>query len=109
MTAITNLPWRGAETVAAARNMLGRHHDVELKLPAGYHHAVLSRFQTGSTEMAEQVDVVGGAELLRELASIQGLDQLAELETAVERARMRVRVVSPSPSIVIRVVSEEGA
>lgn len=100
MAAVTNLPWRGVETIEAARAALAAKQSVELHLPAGFHHAVYAHFRR-ELESAEQVDVSGGVELLQRLAEIRGLDPLADLEPSITQAHAAVRVLSPSPTVLI--------
>ncbi|MBI3897076.1 MAG: hypothetical protein HY308_02135 [Gammaproteobacteria bacterium] len=92
-------PWRGAETIALLRDALARHDDVQLQLPADYHNAVFMHF--GSDLGPECVNVSGGAELLRELARIHGLDTLAQLESSIAASSAVVQVMSPSPTVAI--------
>lgn len=97
-----NLMWHGRATVDVARAAVSDHRDVELQLPAGFHHAMLVRFQSGAAPGREAgVDIEGGPELLAQAAGIHGLDALGELQEPVVREHARVRIVSPSPKIVI--------
>lgn len=99
----TRLQWRGDETVASMREAVARHADVELKLPAAFHHAVCSRLSPDvAPGHGQRLDLSGGAELLAQVAEIAGLSALARLEDAVYRAPAEVRVVSPAPTIIIR-------
>jgi len=99
---ITDLMWRGAETVAAAKSALARGAAVKLQLPAGYRHAVCARLGSrAAAQAAETLDVAGGAELLARIADIGGLEGVAELAAPAAHTRARVRVVSPSPTIAI--------
>lgn len=103
MTAeVTNLLWRGARTVDAAKAALERGVRVDVSLPAGYHQAVCARFAAGPRGGVQAFDVEGGAELFARLARIHGLEPLAGLETPASR----VRIVSPSPTVSI--VSERA-
>ena len=105
-TAITNLPWRGAETVDAARTAIAQQQALELQFPAGYHHAVYARFQPSGG--AALLDVRGGAELLQRFAQIEGLDALAALEPDAAQAHAAVRVLSPAPAVVITFQTHTG-
>lgn len=108
MDTVVNLTWHGSATVDAARAAVNDHRDVELQLPAGFHHAVLVRFRTQAAPgRGETVDVAGGPELLARAATIHGLDGLAALHDPVVREHAHVRIVSPSPKIVIS--AERGA
>lgn len=102
MDTVVNLTWHGAATVDVARAAVSDHRDVELRLPAGFHHAMLARFQTAAAPgRGETLDVEGGPELLRQAAGIHGLDALGALQDPVQREHAHVRIVSPSPKIVI--------
>lgn len=106
MDTVVNLTWHGSATVDAVRAAVNDHRDVELQLPAGFHHAVLVRFRTQAAP-GETIDVAGGPELLTRAATIHGLDALAALRDPVVREHAHVRIVSPSPKIVIS--AERGA
>lgn len=102
MDTIVNLMWHGRATVAVARAAVTDHRDVELQLPAGFHHAVFAHFQLGGVPgHGDRVDIEGGPELLAQAATIRGLDALGELQDPVVREHAHVRIVSPSPKIVI--------
>lgn len=102
-TPVTDLTWRGDETIDAATTALARRRDVALHLPAEVHYAVA--VQLGAVPdpaSAQEVDVSGGAELLTQLSAIRGLESLTALVPPVENARARVQVQSPSPTVAIR-------
>lgn len=102
MTAeMRKLSWRGDETIAAVSAALAGDSDVQLYLPAGFHHAVCSRLDASARTAAGSVNVAGGAELLSRLAGIRGLEPLARLEAPALAARAEVRIVSPSPTIML--------
>src|SRR5512145_2091705 len=105
--AITDLIWRGTETVQTACAALVRHGAVEVQLPPDFHHAVFSSLRPASTPgEIEELVMSGGAELLARISRIPGLGALARLEQPVTAAGARVRVVSPSPKILITVQDE---
>lgn len=98
----TNLCWRGAQTIADAKDAIAHRASIALSLPAGFHHAVQQRLLTAAGDRRrESVDVEGGAELLARLAEIKGLATIAELQAPVTEAQARVRVMSPSPTVLI--------
>lgn len=102
MVSVISLAWHGRNSVNAALAAVNDHHDVELQLPAGFHHAVLVHFNPrASSGLDAELDVHGGPEILAQAAGIRGLDALGELQDAVRRAHAQVRIVSPSPKIVI--------
>lgn len=107
--ATTGLLWRGTETIGAACDTLARHGRVEVQLPTDFHHAVFARLHPHAPPgQVEEVDVSGGAELIARISSIPGLDALARLEQPVAAAHARVRVVSPSPKLLITAPSAAG-
>jgi hypothetical protein len=97
-----NFPWRGRETVEAARSAIARRDRIALQLPAGFHHAVYAHFRAHDLQaVAERLDVTGGAEVLQRLAQIEGLDGLAQLAADVANAHASVRLLSPTPTVII--------
>ena len=103
MTAeVATLMWRGARTIDAAERALAGRRDVELQLPAGYHHAVSAHFASPGVTVGGYVDEEGAADLLTRFRAVRGLEHIASLEQSVRRAQARVRVVSPSPTVTIR-------
>lgn len=102
MPGAINLTWRGRETVDAAQAAIVDRHDVEVQLPADFHHAMFARFYPDAAPgTVEALDVQGGAEILARAADIRGLDALAQLQEPVRRGHASVRLVSPSPKLVI--------
>jgi hypothetical protein len=103
MTArITNLTWHGSETVEAATTALGRAIDVQLHLPANFHHAVVERLRVSQApSTVEAIDVTGGAELLARVGGIAGLEHVAALAEPAQQVHAEVRVVSPAPIVAI--------
>lgn len=102
MPGAIHLTWRGRETVDAAQAAIADAHDVEVQLPADFHHAMFVRFYPDAAPgTVEALDVQGGAEILAQAADIRGLDVLAQLQEPVRRRHASVRLVSPSPKLVI--------
>lgn len=100
--ATTDLIWRGTETIHAARAALARQGTVAVQLPADFHHAVYARLHPACRPGdVEALDITGGPELLARISQIPGLDPLVQLERVAAEARARVRVLSPSPKVVI--------
>lgn len=93
-----NLMWRGRETVADAIAAVQRQARIEITLPAGFHHALFSRLHPEADDAAvEEVDETGGAELVATMATLAGLEAMAELEAPLARAGYRLHLVSPGP------------
>jgi hypothetical protein len=98
---LIELPWRGRETIANTPKLLDKARQVKITLPDNYNHSLFSVFhpgaQPGNTEV---VDVSGGPELLAAVASIKGLEGIAQLADELPTEELSVRVVSP-PAIVM--------
>jgi hypothetical protein len=71
-TEVIRLMWGGHETTAHTIEALQRYENVEITLPANMHHALLSRFCPDAAG-PEEVDIVGGTELITALATLAGL------------------------------------
>jgi hypothetical protein len=99
---VIRLTWHGLESIEAAKEALQRHGNVELQLPDDFHHTLFVHLHPGSAPVgSEQVDETGGAELLSRIAEINGLTGIANLVAAVTESRAKVRVISPSPKIIV--------
>gem|GEM_PF-1114136 len=97
-TEAVNLMWSGRETVAHAIEAVQRQARVEIALPASFHHALFSRlYPDADAATLERVDEAGGTELLAILASLSGLEAMAELEAPLTRSGYRLHLVSPGP------------
>jgi YbbR domain-containing protein len=99
---IVKIDWKGGKTAAAARTAIDRRLNVELNLPANYHHALSAQLYPESEPTRPPIiDVTGGAELLFEIARINGLVEITGLAQAASEASARVQVLSPSPKVAI--------
>lgn len=99
---IVKIDWKGGKTAAAARTAIDRRLNIELSLPANYHHALSAQlYPTSEPPQPAIIDVTGGAELLFEIASINGLIEIAGLAQAASETGARVQILSPSPKIAI--------
>lgn len=97
-TEAVNLMWSGRETVAHAIEAVQRQASVEIALPASFHHALFSRlYPDADAATLERVDEAGGSELLAAVASLSGLEAVAELEAPLIRSGYRLHLVSPGP------------
>lgn len=92
------LTWSGKDTSAHAIEAMQRRAKVEIALPASIHHALYSRLNPrADTAAMEAVDASGGAELVATLATLTGLEAMAELAEPLTRWGYRVHVISPGP------------
>lgn len=92
------LAWAGRETVGPVLDAVKQGGKVEITLPQSLHHALFRRLHPGpDTGVAEIVDQRGGRELAEILATLAGLDALAELVEPLAGANYQLHVVSPAP------------
>lgn len=107
-SAPNRLLWRDRQSTREARKALAEFGRVELDLPPNFHHALFAHLQPRAEagHRPEVLDIEGHAELLRRIADIQGLDDLAELADMVAEADGSVRVRSPSPTITLNLPEE---
>ena len=97
----TKLTWRGHETVAAVPPLLNHAEQIEIDLPAGYNHSLFRLLHPDAPPVQlEETDVSGEPQLLANIASIKGLEELSKLIGPLTTARATVQVSSP-PKIVI--------
>lgn len=95
---VIRLMWGGRETAAHVLDALQRDANVEIALPGSMHHALFSHlFPDATTAIPEQLDIAGGAELIATLATLAGLEALAELTDPLARAGYRMQLRSPGP------------
>jgi hypothetical protein len=93
---VVELQWPGLDCLKAARKALNAGAEVEIELPEGVHYALCRELQA-----AERLHASGGAEILERIAVIHGLEELAQLGSAVKHALYGVRITSPDPVVVL--------
>ena len=97
-TEAIKLTWSGRETAAPVIEALHRQAKVEITLPSSMHHALFGRLYPDADAAAlETVDASGGAELIVALATLAGLEAMAELAEPLTRAGYRLHLRSPGP------------
>lgn len=102
ITEMIKLTWGGHETAASTNDALLRRAKVEIALPSSMHHALFRHvYPDADAADTEEVDVAGGAELIATLASIEGLQAMAELAEPLARSGYRLHLHSPSPVLVL--------
>jgi hypothetical protein len=96
-TEVIMLTWGGRETAASAIAALRRGAKVEITMPANLHHGLFRRLYPDAAATApEEVNVVGGTELIDTLATLAGLEALAELAEPLTHSGYRLQLRSPS-------------
>lgn len=102
---LIKLTWRGGETVAAVTRLLDEAEQIEITLPSNYNHTLFSTFHPDAPPSAlEDIDISAGPQLLEDIASIRGLEELAALVGPLRKANASVRLLSP-PMLVISLPS----
>lgn len=97
---MNEIEWQGPQTLAGISAGLDEYGRVEVVLPHNFNHAVFEHLCGDGLSGVEQIDVNGGAELVRAIAAVDGLEDLTPLAEVVENARATVHVISP-PRIII--------
>jgi hypothetical protein len=94
------LRWPAAGALQAALGALRAGEPVEIELPLETHYALYRHlYPDAAPGPLERVEAEGGAELLGRIATIAGLEDLKDLQSAVRRARYQVRIASPQPVV----------
>jgi len=97
---VVAVQWPGLHSHKAAREANASGSEVEIELPVGTHYMLYRHFHPEDTGgAAEHMDAEGSAEILKALAAIKGLEELARLQAPVKRARYRVQLTSPEPML----------
>lgn len=97
----TVFTWRGKETVDAILASLAPPARVAIVLPENYNHALFAGLNPeADAAQTEELDIEGDVMLLRKVASLRGLEDLAALIEPLSGLAATVTVLSP-PRIVI--------
>jgi hypothetical protein len=100
--------WHGRETVPYILDQLRPATDIELQLAEGYHHALFrTLYPDAPPSQPEELDAEGGAELLRGLDEINGLEGMEGLIAPLRHARARIHI-SGRAKIAISVPADGG-
>lgn len=96
------LRWPGTDTLKAARAAIRSGAPVQIELPLEVHYALHKHlYPDGAPRTTEDIDASGGAELLRPIATVAGLEELAELESVLRGGHYHVRLTSPDPRLIL--------
>lgn len=97
----TVFSWRGKETADAILASLVPPARVEIVLPANYNHALFAGLNPETdAAQTEELNIEGDVMLLRKVAGLRGLEDLAALIEPLSGLAATVTVLSP-PRIVI--------
>lgn len=94
------IEWQGEATIPQIGEALDSNGRADLVLPANYNHALFVHLYPDTEAGVEDIDVTGGAEVIRSIAEIEGLQDLDAVADLVESSKAEVRVVSP-PRVII--------
>ena len=98
---LIKLTWRGRETVESVPLLLDHAEQIEIDLPAGYNHSLFRLLHPHAPPaQLEDINISGGPQLLAEIATIKGLEELTALIEKLTASRATIQVLSP-PKIVI--------
>ncbi|MBA4143737.1 MAG: hypothetical protein H0X43_12235 [Nitrosospira sp.] len=98
---LVKLPWHGHETIESIPSLLETAQEIEITLPSNYNHSLFSLLHPDEpAAQLENIDASGGPELLAEVASVKGLEELSSLIEPLTAALAKVHVLSP-PKILI--------
>ena len=90
------------ESLPGIEAALARGEAVEIALPQSAHHALYMHVTPGArSSEGARLDANGGAELLRAMSGVAGLEGLSTLEAHARSAGYSVLVHSPDPTIVL--------
>jgi len=100
--AATRLIWEGRSTLGKLRELVQARMNFELQLPQDYHFTLFRHlYPDAPPGEPDFVDVRGTAELLKKVAEIRGLEQLADLVELVTAAQAKLHIQSPAPGILV--------
>ena len=100
---VTCLTWQGRRTVQEVKALLGFPTQIEIALPLNYNHTLFHKLHPDAPAYAlQELDESAGPELLSVVATVNGLEEFAELVQPVHSVDATVTLVSP-PRVIIRV------
>lgn len=98
---LIRLTWQGQKTVETIPKLLTEAEQIEVSLPVDYNHALFCTLHPDvSVAELEKIDVSGGTELLTQIASVRGLEELAALAEHLNSTNISVRIISP-PKLIL--------
>lgn len=105
---LIRLTWNGAATTAAIPDLLDLAEQIEITLPANYNHALFRALNPDAPVSAlEDLDTRAGPELLADIATVRGPENLAVLTDALIDAQATLHLVSP-PTLLIDISARKS-
>lgn len=105
---VMRVQWKGRETVPVVSQLLEYTEQIELQLAPEYNHALFEKLHPEAPRATvELVDRTGGAELLKTVSQIRGLEELALLIDTLDAEDASLHIVSP-PMVIIEVPDNPG-
>ena len=100
---LIRLTWHGHETITVIPKLLDEAEEIEIALPLDYNHSLFHALHPDARPAdLEDIDAQGGPELLARVATVSGLNELAQLVEVLKQVQASIRVSSP-PTILITV------
>jgi hypothetical protein len=97
--------WPAQDSLAAIEQAIERGDAAEIALPQSAHHALCVHLappaDAADAAAGAQINANGGPELLRAIAGVAGLGELARLEEPLRRSGYSVGLHSPDPTLVL--------
>ena len=98
---LISLPWHGHETIESIPALLDDALQIEITLPVNYNHSLFSLLHGDDAPgRVENIRASGSPQLLADITSVKGLEELSSLIEPLTAAGAKVQVLSP-PRIVI--------
>lgn len=95
------ITWHGHETIESIPALLDDALEIEITLPANYNHSLFSLLHGDEAPgRVEDICASGSPQLLAEIASVKGLEEMSSLIEPLTAAGAKVQVLSP-PRILI--------
>lgn len=101
------IEWQGESTVPEVAGGLKMCDRIELSLPNNFNHALFAHFYPNAVPGVEELNIHGGAEVLRRAAEVDGLEDLQALVDLVVDEQAHVRIISPPRIIISRDATDE--
>jgi len=94
--------WPAQAAATAVEEAIARGDAAEIALPQSAHHALCVHLAPRADAVqGAQLNAHGGPELLRAIAGVAGLGELARLEEPLRRSGYSVGLHSPDPTLVL--------